>query len=162
MRNKLKNEKKRLRLKIKREAAHPNKMADEETDFLDNCISDNQADKENVCDATQIETVNEDSEPEELYGDLCDELTAKQKPGVWFPHDSCSSRSITSDLEATALTQYNLKHGLREFGKDGVTALGKEMEQLHTRKVGKPIHSSNLTRDQKKATLRYLMFLTQK
>ena len=100
----------------------------------------------------QAETVDEPDEIEDGYGDLRDELLARQKPGAYFPHDTCSSRSITSDLEATALTQYNLKRGLREYGADGVTALSKEMEQLHTRKVGKPIHSSELTRDQKKET----------
>jgi hypothetical protein len=36
------------------------------------------------------------------------------------------------------------------------------MEQLHTRKVAKPIDGHNLTSDQKRATLRYLMFLSKK
>jgi hypothetical protein len=65
-------------------------------------------------------------------------------------------------MEAIALTQYTLKRGLKEFGNDGLTALSKEMGQLHTRKVGKPIDSNQLTRDQKRASLRYLMFLTKK
>jgi hypothetical protein len=60
------------------------------------------------------------------------------------------------------MTQYTLKRGLNEFGKDGFVALGKEMEQLHTRKVAKPVDGSHLTRDQKRASLRYLMFLTKK
>ena len=60
------------------------------------------------------------------------------------------------------MTQYNLKRGLREFGDDGIVALGKEMSQLHTRQVAKPIDSSTLTAHQKHATLRYLMFLTKK
>ena len=97
-----------------------------------------------------------------VFGDQRDALRSAQKPGVLFPEDSCVNTNITSNLEATALTQYNLKRGLREFGKDGVVALGKEMEQLHTRKVAKPVNASSLTRDQKRATLRYLMFLTQK
>jgi hypothetical protein len=91
-----------------------------------------------------------------------DKLRSIQKPGVLFPHDSCVATNLTADLEAIALTQYNLKRGLREFGKDGVTALGKEMEQLHTQKVAKPVDADNLTRTQKRATLRYLMFLTKK
>jgi hypothetical protein len=72
------------------------------------------------------------------------------------------STDLTPDLEAIALTQYNLKWGLKEFGKDGITALGKEMAQLHTQKVAKPIDGSVLTQDRKKAPLRYLMFLTKK
>jgi hypothetical protein len=103
-------------------------------------------------------------EPEESdeYGDLRDQLKSEQKPGVSFPHDSCSSKDLTPELEAIALTQYTLKRGLKEFGEDGRTALGKEIEQLYTRKVSKPVDGDNLTKDQKRASLRYLMFLTKK
>jgi hypothetical protein len=87
--------------------------------------------------------------------DLRHQLRARQKPGVLFPHDSCSSKGLTCKLEAIALTQYTLKQGLREFGKDWIVALGKEMEQLHTRKVAKPVDGNLLTADQKRATLRY-------
>uniref|UniRef100_UPI002596A4F3 hypothetical protein n=1 Tax=uncultured Marinobacter sp. TaxID=187379 RepID=UPI002596A4F3 len=117
----------------------------------------------------RVETVSEDSDAKEQltettdeYGDLRDQLLSEQKPGVSFPHDSCLSTGLTSDLEATALTQYNLKRGLKEYGNDGVVALGKEVKQLHTRKVAKPIDGNNLTREQKQATLRYLMFLSKK
>jgi hypothetical protein len=81
---------------------------------------------------------------------------------VPFPNDSCSSKDLTPDSEATALTQHNLKRGLKEFGDDGITALGKEVEQLHTRKVAKRVDSSKLSREEKRASLRYLMFLTRK
>jgi hypothetical protein len=73
---------------------------------------------------------------------------------VCFPHDSCSSKDLTPDLEAIALTQYTLKRGLKEFGKDGLIALRKEMEQLHTQKVAKLIDSMDLTKEQKQETLR--------
>ena len=79
-----------------------------------------------------------------------------------FPHDSCTSKDLTPELEAIALTQYTLKRGLKEFGSEGITALGKEVEQLHTRKVAKPVDGNDLTTDQKRASLRYLMFLTKK
>jgi hypothetical protein len=81
---------------------------------------------------------------------------------VSFPKDSCSSKDLTPDFEATALTQCNLKRGLKEFGDDRITALGKEVEQLHTRKVAKPVDSSKLSREEKRASLRCLMFLTRK
>jgi hypothetical protein len=81
---------------------------------------------------------------------------------VIFPHDSCSSKVLTPDLEAIALTQYTLKRRLKEFDADGIDALGKEVGQLHTRKVAKPIDSNSPTRAEKQASLRYLMFLTQK
>jgi hypothetical protein len=93
---------------------------------------------------------------------LRDHLKSQQKPGTVFPHDSCSQKELVPELEAIALTQFNLKKGLQEFGEDGITALGKEMGQLHTRKVGVPVDSNSLSRDQKRASLRYLMFLTKK
>jgi hypothetical protein len=127
----------------------------------------------------QVKTINEDYETRETpietpskalkaredldeFGNLRDQLMSKQKPGVSFPHDSCLSTGLTPDLKAIALTQYNLKRGLKEFGNDGIVALGKEMEQLHTHKVAKPVDGNNLTKDQKQATLRYLMFLSKK
>jgi hypothetical protein len=104
---------------------------------------------------------DESNEPNE-FGDRRDQLKSEQKPGVAFPHDSCSSKDLTPELEAIALTQYNLKRGLKEYGNDGRVALGKEVEQLYTRKVSKPVDSNDLTREQKRASLRYLMFLTKK
>ena len=103
-------------------------------------------------------------EPEKLheYGDRRDQLKSEQKPGVSFPQDSCSSKNLTPELEAIALTQYTLKKGLKEFGDDGLTALGKEVKQLYTRKVSKPVDGDDLTKEQKRASLRYLMFLTKK
>jgi hypothetical protein len=68
---------------------------------------------------------------------------------VPFPHDSCSSKDLTPELEAIALTQYNLKRGLKEFGNDGLIALGKEVKQLYTGKVSKPVDRNGLTKDQK-------------
>jgi hypothetical protein len=108
-----------------------------------------------------METGNEDNKSKGL-GDLHDQLRSIQKPGVSFPFDSHSSKEIPPDLEAFAMTQYNLKRGLKEFGKYGIVALGKEMEQLHTLKVAKPVESSKLTKFQKRASLRYLMFMSKK
>jgi hypothetical protein len=108
----------------------------------------------------QVETVNE--EDSYKFGDLHDQLQSEQKPGVSFPNDSCLATDLTPGLEAITLTQYILKRGLKEFGNDGIVALGKEMEQLRTRKVAKPVDRSNLTRPQKPPTLQYLMFLSNK
>jgi hypothetical protein len=112
--------------------------------------------------AEKITSVSNEMEIPNPCEDLRDQLRAKQKPGVSFPHDSCSSKELAPELEAIALTQYTLKKGLKEFGKEGLVALGKEVEQLYTRKVSKPVDGDDLTREQKRASLRYLMFLTQK
>jgi hypothetical protein len=106
--------------------------------------------------------IRDEPESSDVYGDRRDQLKSEQKPGVSFPHDSCSSKKLTPELEAIALTQYTLKRGLKEFGNDGLTALGKEVEQLYTRKVAKPVYGNDLTKEEKRASLRYLMFLTKK
>jgi hypothetical protein len=92
IRNKLKKEKKKIKLKTNKTEARPI--------------------------PPQVETINEDyedyedseapdsKEGSEGFGDLRDQLRSEQKPGVIFPHDSCSSKDLTPDLEAIALTQY--------------------------------------------------------
>jgi hypothetical protein len=52
-------------------------------------------------------------------------LISKQKPGVSFPYDSYSCKELSPDPEAIAMAQYNLKRGLKDFGKDGILELGK-------------------------------------
>jgi hypothetical protein len=133
LRNKLRIEKRKLRLKDKK---------------------NNQAAR--LCPSAsplsiRVETVND--EDSDGFRDLRDQLRSEQKPVVSFPHNSCLATDLTPDLEAIALTQYTLKRGLKEFGNDWIVALGKEKEQLHARKVAKPVDGSNLTRDQKRATL---------
>jgi hypothetical protein len=81
------------------------------------------------------------------FQDLCDQLRTEQRPGVSLPHDYYSSKDLTPKLEAIVLTQYSLKRGLKEFGNNGLIALGKEVEQLYTRKVSKPVDGNNLTKD---------------
>jgi hypothetical protein len=108
-----------------------------------------------------METGNKDNKSKGP-GDLRDRLRSRQKPGVSFTCDSYSTKELPPDLEEFAMTQYNIKQGLKEFGKYGIIALGKEMEQLHTRKVAKPVDSSKLSKSQKRASLRYLMFMSKK
>jgi hypothetical protein len=79
----------------------------------------------------RMETGNEDNKSKGL-GDLYDRLRSRKKPGVSFPYYSYSTKELPPDLEEFAMTQYNLKRGLKEFRKDGIVSLGKEMEQLHT------------------------------
>jgi hypothetical protein len=56
----------------------------------------------------------------------------------------------------------SLKRGLKVFGDDGVAAVKKEMLQLHDRKVMAPKHVTDLTPEQKREALAYLMFLKRK
>ncbi|KAL7564112.1 hypothetical protein ACA910_012384 [Epithemia clementina (nom. ined.)] len=52
--------------------------------------------------------------------------------------------------------------GLKRFGKAGADAITKELEQLLYRHVMRARKASKLTREQKRAVLRYLLFLKQK
>ena len=65
-------------------------------------------------------------------------------------------------MEHIALTQYNARQGLKIFGEAGAQAILKEMKQLDTMDVMEPVSWESLSREQKKASLEYLMFLKKK
>ena len=58
--------------------------------------------------------------------------------------------------------QVPMKTGLRLFGDAGNQAVKSEMGQLHKRTVMKPKYSKDLTTEQRREALAYLMFLKQK
>ena len=58
--------------------------------------------------------------------------------------------------------QMSMKKGLKMFGEGGYAAVKKEMQQLHDRKVMQPISQKDLSPEQKKEALGYLMFLKKK
>ena len=55
-----------------------------------------------------------------------------------------------------------MKQGVRMFGDLGVSAVKKEVLQLHDRDVIRAIHKSQLTKEQIRQALGYLMFLKRK
>ena len=59
----------------------------------------------------------------------------------------------------TILSQYSLKKGIRLFGEPGVDAVTKELKQLHDRGVIEPKLPAELTAEQRRRVLSYLMFL---
>jgi hypothetical protein len=56
----------------------------------------------------------------------------------------------------------NMHQGLPMFGAAGIDAVQKEMQQIHDRKVMAVTKASELTHEQKKQALAYLMFLKRK
>ena len=60
------------------------------------------------------------------------------------------------------LTQYSVNKGLKVFGKVGADAMVKELQQLHDRGVMKMMAANNLTEQEHRNALQYLMFLKQK
>ena len=58
--------------------------------------------------------------------------------------------------------QMNMRQGIKMFGEEGVQSVKKEMQQLHDRKVMAVRDPKELTPEQKKEALAYLMFLKRK
>ena len=69
---------------------------------------------------------------------------------------------IHNPLTTTIITQYHVSKGLEVFGDTGVSAILKELKQLHDRMVMDPQNADEIKRSKKKAALQYLMFLNQK
>jgi len=60
------------------------------------------------------------------------------------------------------MTQLNIQEGLKAYGEKGDEAIMKGIEQLHTRKALLPCNRYDMTYDERKKALRYLMFLKEK
>jgi len=65
-------------------------------------------------------------------------------------------------LTQYCMTQYSLKAGLKKFGKEGETAVSKELGQFHDLSVFIPMDPKELTIEQRAAALASLMFLKEK
>jgi hypothetical protein len=64
--------------------------------------------------------------------------------------------------ESLATAQMSMNKGLKLFVEAGIEAVRSEMAQLHDRKVMKPVHSRELTPEEWREALAYLMFLKRK
>jgi hypothetical protein len=64
--------------------------------------------------------------------------------------------------ESLATAQMKMNKGLKLFGEAGIEAVRSEMAQLHDCKVMKPVHSRELTPEERREALAYLMFLKRK
>ena len=83
------------------------------------------------------------------------ELFTRRIKGVHLP------ASLTT-LNHMIMTQYTLAKGIQVFSPLGKEAVFWEMQQLHQQKVCEPCKTTNLSANQHKASLGYLMFLKQK
>ncbi|MDG7001629.1 MAG: hypothetical protein JRN15_21230, partial [Nitrososphaerota archaeon] len=78
-------------------------------------------------------------------------------------HHSVSETTDEAKQETVLETpQMSMNQGIRMFGEAGVEAVKKEMQQLHDRQVMKAKQAKELTKEQKKEALAYLMFLKRK
>jgi hypothetical protein len=60
------------------------------------------------------------------------------------------------------MEQMSLKKGLTQFGKTGAEAVVAELRQLDYRNVIKPVSGKELTPEQQRRALHYLMYLKQR
>ena len=68
-----------------------------------------------------------------------------------------------NNIDASLVTpQYGVKRGLEIFGEKGAEAVLKELKQLHDLSVVSPVHPRDMTKEQVKRALPYLMFLKRK
>ena len=68
--------------------------------------------------------------------------------------------TVDEALEDTP--QMSMKKGLKMFGEGGYAAVKKEIQQLHDRKVMQPVRRKDLSPEQKREALGYLMLLEKK
>jgi len=59
-------------------------------------------------------------------------------------------------------TQMNVMQGLLTFGDKGNEAISKELKQLYDKRAITPVQRSDMTTEEKRKVLRYLMFLKEK
>ena len=65
-------------------------------------------------------------------------------------------------MTATMLTQYNVEKWIKIFGKEGEKTVEVELKQLNDRSVMEPIYANKISREENRASFKYLMFLKQK
>ena len=65
---------------------------------------------------------------------------------------------ISNTVVSAILTQYHVSKGLKVFGQKGANAVLQELKQLHDRMVMEPISANELSKEEKKSSLEYLMF----
>ena len=82
--------------------------------------------------------------------------------GKASPEEAKDTVLTTVDEGPEDTPQMSMKKGLQAFGEGGYAAVKQEMQQLHDRKVMQPIRHKDLTPEQKRDALGYLMFLKKK
>ena len=60
------------------------------------------------------------------------------------------------------MTQYNMNQGLKRFGQSGVSATEKEVRQIVMMDALDPYDPKEITREDRRAAMAYLMFLKVK
>ena len=112
----------------------------------------------------EVQTENEDSTTDEdniqtqmdkRYGRRTSQYNLRARKHQDYGHLHCT-------LESIAMTQHSITKGLKLFGDAGVNAIMNELHLLHDRGVLESKTAAQLSPEQRKDALQYLMFLKQK
>jgi hypothetical protein len=97
------------------------------------------------------------------YGDLKGRDGDGSLPTIARPHEFCGGHHQAHViLQSIVMTQYNLRQGIKKFGMKGKAAVMEELQQLYDRDVMQPISKNDLSPEERKGALRYLMSLKEK
>ena len=77
-------------------------------------------------------------------------------------HNALWKTANNADQTILETPQVNMNQGIKMFGEAGIQTVKQEMQQLHDRKVMRAKDATEITREQKKEALAYLMFLKRK
>ena len=89
--------------------------------------------------------------------------TKRETRDIWSQKPGASFENGPKDDAILENPQMNMRQGIKMFGAAGVQAVKNEMQQLlHNRKVMAARYPKELTQEQKKEALAYLMFLKRK
>ena len=94
-----------------------------------------------------------------LHGNVNATVGQEENAGV---HERKTGVHTDNATPSLATPQVSMAKGLRMFGAEGELAISKEMHQLHDRMVMRAKDSKELSAQQKKDALAYLMFLKRK
>jgi hypothetical protein len=89
------------------------------------------------------------------YGHLKGQDGDGSLPTIARSHEFCGGHVI---LQSIVMTQYKLRQGIKKFGRKGKAAVMEELQQLYDRDIMQPISKSDLSPEERKGALRYLMF----
>jgi hypothetical protein len=153
----------------------------------DNAADDNQPAEQHIEDnynedATNVEDENEYEEDDDeldptiedesipIQQETDDDVTQRMEAqyGARRAHHNLRPRKprdyghLHTTLESITMTQHSVKKGLKKFGAAGVSAVLDELQQLHDRQVIEPKGPTEITEEERRAALRYLMFLKEK
>ena len=112
-------------------------------------------DNEDIDENEEIDNIPNVNEMDDTYGPRNHEYNLRPRRPRDYSH-------LHTTLESTVMTQYSLKKGISTFGDAGIEAVIKELQQLHDRHVIEPKIATELSSDEKYASLPYLMFLKEK